>query len=83
MSELTNAQTCKRDFQRQLLSTVSALALLAIYGTTEAWADQDADRPTVWIELGGQFEQIGTDQKAFAPPFSAVEPEINVFLARK
>ena len=60
MSELMNARNCNRDFRRRLLATVSAFALLAtIYGPNEADAtDQEADRPTVWIELGGQLEHI-------------------------
>jgi iron complex outermembrane recepter protein len=76
MSEVINAQNGKRDFRRQLLTTVSALALLtAIYGSNESEAaDQDADRPTVWIELGGQFEQIRTEQETYVPPFFTPQP---------
>ena len=60
MSELMNARSDSRDFRWQLLTTVSALALLtSVYGSNRSEAaDQDADRPTVWIELGGQLEHM-------------------------
>jgi hypothetical protein len=76
MSELINARSNGRDFRWQLLTTVSALTLLAaVYGSNETQAaEQDADHPTVWIELGGQFEQVSTDQEAFVPPFSTIQP---------
>jgi iron complex outermembrane receptor protein len=69
MSELTHAQNHAKALRWQLMSTVSALALLlAVYesGESEA-ADQDADRPTVWIELGGQFDRLDSPQQALAP----------------
>ncbi len=40
----------------------------------------DGDHPTVWIELGGQVEQIQTQQEAFVPPFSLMQPEISPML---
>ena len=46
-------------FRWQLLTTVSALALLASVSMGDAKAaDEEADRPTVWIELGGQPENM-------------------------
>jgi len=76
MSELMNGQRREQDIRWRLLSTVSAVALLAaVYGASKSEAaDQDADRPTVWIELGGQFEQVQTEQQAFIPPFFAQPP---------
>ena len=57
----------------QLLTSVSAAALLAsVYGAGEAQAaDGDADRPTLWIELGGQLDRLGDAQQEYSPPFMA------------
>ena len=76
MSELMNARSGKRDLRWQLLTTVSTVALLAVmYGAGESKAaDQDDDRPTVWIELGGQLEQLQDKQQPFMPPFVANMP---------
>ena len=76
MSELMNTQDAERDFRWQLLTTVSALALLAaVYGSSEAKAaDEDADRPTVWIELGGQLEHVSGQGDLFTPGFLAANP---------
>lgn len=53
------------------MTTVSALALSAsIYGAGEARA-MDADRPTLWIELGGQSEQVRGFGDPIDPPFTS------------
>jgi hypothetical protein len=71
MSELVENKR-RADIRLQLLTTVSALALISTtFGV--ARADNIADKPTVWIELGGQFEQIATDQESFNPPFAFLE----------
>lgn len=68
MSELTNTPP-PANIRRQLLSTASALVLLAsVYGTSAAKAE-DADRPTVWLELGGQLERVDGGNTPFAPDF--------------
>ena len=54
----------------QLLSTVSAFALLASTYTADA-AGSDADHPQIWIELGGQMENIDGQGEVFAPAFLA------------
>jgi hypothetical protein len=51
--------------RRQLLLTVSATAVLVLAG--EAQADT-TDRPTVWIELGGAFDQISRSPTVWSPP---------------
>jgi len=74
MSELMNAGAARRgDFRWQLLTTVSSLALLGfVYGASKTQAaDDNADRPTVWIELGGQLERVDGGGERFAPPFVA------------
>ncbi len=76
MSELINASDAKRTIRWKLLSTASIVALLAaVYGSNESQAaNQDADRPTVWIELGGQMEHIEGQGYSFAPGFLAANP---------
>ncbi len=83
MSELMNARSNRPDFRWHLLTTVSALALLAaVYGASAAKAeDQDIDRPTVWIELGGQLERVTSPQEAFSPPFMASITQANLLSA--
>ncbi len=80
MSELMNVRSNGRGLRWQLLSTVSAVALLAaVYGPSDSRAaDQDADRPTVWIELGGQMEHINGQGDAFVPGFLAANPNSSV-----
>jgi iron complex outermembrane recepter protein len=75
MSELMNKQNSERSFRWQLLTTVSALALLASVSVQGAEAaGQDADRPTVWIELGGELEHVGGQGDPFVPGFLAANP---------
>jgi len=70
MSELMNTQNTERGFRWHLLTTVSALALLASVNVRDAKAaDDDADRPTVWIELGGQMEHAEGQGDPFTPGF--------------
>jgi iron complex outermembrane recepter protein len=73
MSELIHTTDRRRNVRWQLLATVSALALMA---TTEiaAAADDSVERSAIWIELGGQFEQVTTEQETFAPPFTSIQP---------
>ena len=69
MSELMNASNDSRNLRRRLLTSVSALALLAIVceGSESKAADSDADRPTVWIEFGAQLEQVSGIGEPFNP----------------
>src|SRR5580692_2822522 len=72
MSELTNTQISECGFRWHLLTTVSALALLASVNMRNAKAaDEDAARPTIWIELGGQLERVTGQGDPFTPGFLA------------
>jgi hypothetical protein len=73
MSELIQSQTIARDTRWHLLSTVSSLAL-AITLCTPAQAANDADRPTVWIELGAQLDRVQGSEEPFLPPFLSANP---------
>src|SRR6185437_5977970 len=72
MSELVTKRTVSADIRLQLLGTVSALTLLVAV-STQADAEE-TNRPTVWIELGGQLESMDAGQKQFAPPFIVATP---------
>lgn len=64
MSEVM--QTDKRRFLRHsLLLTASSAALLVLTGGARA---EDTDHPTVWIELGGAFDQISRNTVGWVPP---------------
>ena len=70
MSELMNTKNTGRGLRRRLLTTVSALALLASVNVRDAnAANEDADRPTVWIELGGEMDHITGQGDAYSPGF--------------
>jgi len=74
MSELMNTYNGHNDFRWRLLATASALVLIATAcRTSESSASEDG-RPTVWIELGGQLEQVDGGQETFAPPFILKTP---------
>jgi hypothetical protein len=72
MSELLNTQAGRTDARLQLLATVSSLALLAAGTTIENARAQDTDRPTVWIEVGGQFEHMNGPQDRWTAPFENI-----------
>jgi len=67
MSELIQSQTIRRDMRWSLLATVSSLALAG--ACVSAQAASDADRPTVWIELGAQFDRLQGSEEPFLPGF--------------
>jgi iron complex outermembrane receptor protein len=78
MSELNNVQNGQVDFRQRLLTTASVLALLVVtYAADSAQAsDQDADKPLVWIELGGQLSRLDDGQEAFSPHLMAGRPAV-------
>jgi hypothetical protein len=69
MSELIDIRSSGTIFQRQLLATVSALALTVYVSSTELARAGDSDRPTIWIELGGQMESVQGTSTPFVSPF--------------
>jgi hypothetical protein len=54
-------------FRGRLLTTVSAIALLATVCNAQA-AETDSDHPLVWIELGGQLDQLNAADAAWTAP---------------
>lgn len=79
MSELIKARCNDTNIRWRLLATASAIALMgAAFTAGHAKASDDADRPTVWIELGGQLSRLDEGQQTFAPifPDSPARPSI-------
>jgi hypothetical protein len=69
MSESLQLRSRRRDFRGRLLLTVSASVLLFSLGfAREAKADGDADRPNIWIDVGGAFDQMSRGETSWAPP---------------
>jgi hypothetical protein len=68
MSELANSRN-GGTFRRHLLATASAVALTAYISLTSAAIAEDGERPTVWIELGGQLDRLSNAQQQFSPAF--------------
>ncbi len=76
MSELMSARNGGTDFRWHLLTTVSALAILTSVNMHNAMAaDDDSNRPMVWIELGGQLERAGGQGDNFPVGFVTANPD--------
>jgi hypothetical protein len=75
MSELI--QNNSRLTKWQLLASASALALIA--NATDPAMAEEPGRPTVWLELGGQMEQMQGAGDPFTAPFLLVSPTPNVY----
>jgi len=69
MSELIDSNASRTDYRRCLLANVSVLALCGSVYVSGAARAEDASRPTIWLELGGQLETISGGSDPFAPPF--------------
>jgi iron complex outermembrane receptor protein len=78
MSEMTRLSGKVANLRATLLATGCGTALLATLCTTSpaTASDGDADRPTVWVELGGEFTQLENGQEAYLPPFVLDSPRI-------
>ncbi|HEY5238087.1 MAG TPA: hypothetical protein VIJ62_06880 [Rhizomicrobium sp.] len=73
MSELIDIRSGSRQLRRRFLTSVSLLALMGmVSGADTARADDDV--PTLWIELGGQLEQLNDAEEHFAPAFVLATP---------
>ncbi len=68
MSELIKTNTNAAFCRTHLLTTVCGIALL-VSASAKVQAQDEVDRPTVWIELGGQLERMSNGQETFDPSF--------------
>ncbi|HVP85920.1 MAG TPA: hypothetical protein VMS78_14465, partial [Rhizomicrobium sp.] len=73
MSELIQYKSCTA-IRWKLLAGTSALVLAAQMQFPDIARAEDGNRPTVWIELGGQFDQRDVDSQPLAPAFTAMRP---------
>jgi hypothetical protein len=76
MSEFTNTRDGRIGFRWQLLTTVSAVALIGFGTGATLAADDDSDRPPLWIELGGQLSRLDDGQQIFAPAIMDARPSV-------
>ncbi len=65
MSELIQKNDNRATIRWKLLTGASALALTAYVSSTGVASAEDSDRPLIWIELGGQMEQVSGPIRAF------------------
>ena len=73
MSELIKIDE-SHDFRWRLLAEVSALALVGYVAAMPIAMAEDSDRPTVWIEVGGQLSRLKNDQEPYTPSFVDLTP---------
>ena len=71
MNELIDVRDSHATIRWKLLTSASALALTAAVSSATIARAQDADRPQLWIELGGQLERLNNSEELFAPSFFA------------
>jgi hypothetical protein len=73
MSELTNTRSTHGSVRHSLFATASITALLGYMAASSGAraVPGDEQRPTVWIELGGQMEHTSGETGIFLPPFSS------------
>ncbi len=76
MSELIQEKTSRASLRWRLFAGVSVLALAAHIASAEMAMAEDADRPTVWIDLGGQLSHLQDGQETFAPSVMDARPSI-------
>jgi len=75
MSELINTNDNRATIRWKLLTSASALALTAYVSTASVAKAEGADRPQVWVELGGDMEQLQGLTAPFTAPFmTAITP---------
>ena len=74
MSELIDNKDNRAAIRWQLLTGVSALVLTAAVASGAALAADDTDRPTAWIELGGELQQMQGLSSPVVAPFMTITP---------
>jgi iron complex outermembrane recepter protein len=78
MSELINTNDSRATIRWKLLTSASALALTAAVSCSGLARAEDTDHPQIWVELGGQMENVTGQGEVFAPPFLAANSDSSV-----
>jgi len=73
MSELIDTSNRSANARLRLLTTVSVAILMGTHCVANA-SDDESDRPTVWIELGGQLDRMSRYEDTMSPPFAVKTP---------
>ncbi len=76
MSELIQENENRAITHWNLLTSVSALALMASTILPGAALADDSSRPQLWIELGGQLTRLDDEQEVFSPDIMANRPAV-------
>jgi len=76
MSELLSKTTGDVNIRWKLLAGASALALMVQTAWAENACAEDAEKPMVWLELGGQLSRIESGQEDFSPEIMNGRPAI-------
>ncbi len=71
MSELIQHNDNRATIRWKLLTGASAMALTAYVASTALARADDADRPILWVELGGQMDMMSNTSGTFTAPFFA------------
>ncbi len=74
MSELIHKNDNRTTIRWKLLTGASALALTAYVSAVGPAKAEDASRPQIWIEFGGQLDRIGGSEDRFVAPFILATP---------
>jgi len=67
MSELVNARDNRATIRWKLLTGASALALTGYISSTALAKAEDSGHPVLWLDLGGQFQQLTDPSETWVP----------------
>jgi hypothetical protein len=76
MSELINKNDNRATIRWKLLASASALAITAYVASAPFVRAEDATRPEIWIDLGGQWNRLDNSEEIFAPALMNARPAI-------
>ena len=83
MNEAMKRTSSQFNFRRRLLTTVSAFALASAGAEARAeGAFLASDTPSVWIELGGQFDMLTGAQTKWMPPLDSPAAGSGTFIQK-
>ena len=80
MSELKSSERGSASINTFLLATASSLVLGGLFCDIAIASDRSADRPTVWVELGGQLERRDGGGSQFLTVFQPALAEHGLLL---